>query len=191
MDPYSFLAERCFQVLTERMSTTRIQLWHKFQMATDLELAHEIIPLNSQYDTEEVVECISSLRTANAGDLGEFALFALGTGNVPLRASELTPERRDTLIKLELIAMRQSVPGSAIEELSEVVVPDKAESLLGLATKYDVSVSHINYLRDNQSSVTHSPAPAESVLPYLVRQTREEADERRMAQVCRLLSMPT
>lgn len=200
MAPNSFLTEWCFQALTERMTLTRLELWHRLQSATDIELARQITPSSFAYTLDDVASVVGDIRTANAGDLGEFALFALGLGSVPLRPADLTEAQRDKLIQMELIAQRTSSDASAITELKSAIAPTSAGSFQSLAKKYNVSESHVAALakKDREGySQTPQGAPLSSKLPSLVVHTRdtpsdsEQATEsgRRMAQVSRLLGM--
>ena len=190
MSPHSFLAEWCFQSLTERMTLTRLQLWHRFQSATDLELAEALLHSNCSYDLDEVVSAISEIRTANAGDLGEFALFALGLGNVPLRPSELDAQRRDILIQLEVVAIRAHESHTTLRELADSIRPLPVASLSDLSDKYSVPLSHVIKLSKKPCQV-HDQEPGVSRLPELVKQTRQEktGSGQRMVQFTRLLSI--
>ncbi|AJY53263.1 hypothetical protein [Halomonas sp. KO116] len=193
MEPFSFLTEWCFQAVTERMTLTRLELWHRFQSATDEQIADDIMPANSAYDREDVAHALSLIRTANAGDLGEFALFALGLGSVPLRPSELTDERRDILIKLEVIALRTPKDNPSVKALAQTAQPVPPASLKELATKYNVSLEHIEQLSQKEFETSPAGCAVQSKLPDLVMHSRdhnaEYENDRRMAQVCRLLSM--
>ena len=191
----TFLAEWCFQALTERMTFTRLELWHRFQSASDLELARQIKPDSFGYTLEEIATVISDIRTANAGDLGEFALFALGLGNVPLRPSDLTAERRDTLIRLELIALGPSSVESSVKTLADAIQPNSIDNLRTLAQKYKGEYIASLQKKDSQTLGEGAKVKAiESKLPDLVVHTREAQEDheygRRMAQLSRLLSMP-
>lgn len=195
MTPHSFLTEWCFQALTERMTLTRLELWHRFQSASDYELAKQFMPSNSTYSLEEVTRAVSDIRTANAGDLGEFALFALGLGSVPLRPSDLTDERRDTLINLELIALRAASAEPPVKALAKSIQPMPPETLRELARKYNVSEAHVTSLEKKDREISQDRfGPIESKLPDLVVHSRDiqSANEsgRRIAQLSRLLSMP-
>lgn len=161
MIPNSFLAEWCFQALTQRLTLTRLELWHRFQSVTDEELARQIMPAGFAYIIEDVASNVGEIRTANAGDLGEFALFALGLGSSPLRPEDLTAERRDTLIKMELIALRSASDAPVIADLVATITPNAASSLKWLDDKYGVSELHVAALA-KKSRESYSQAPLDT-----------------------------
>lgn len=193
MSPHSFLAEWCYQSLTERMTITRLDLWHRFQSASDHELAESILHSHTTYDFEDVVAAVSQVRLANAGDLGEFALFALGMGNVPLRPSELTSAQRDILIQLEIIALRASTADPVLNELAAPVRTSSESTLSAVAAKYNVSLEHVCALAKKDRGASNlTKQPTESCLPSLVTQVQHPKSDDNvewMVQMSRLLTM--
>lgn len=192
----SFLHEWCYQALTQKQALSRMDVWRLFQSHTDVELARSLQTDNSPYSLEQITVAVGKLRIVNAGDLGEFALFGLGGGNLPLRTNDLTPKRRDFLLKLELIALdsrRQAgSETSAIEQLAAMLQPNAPSSLEELAKKYDVTVSYLEGLTSNEPTATTN-VKAGAGVPEMATiacfADDEQSEARRMTQVCRLLSM--
>lgn len=146
--PASFLQELAYQYLTDKESLDRTQVWKALRDHSDVELATECkmsLGLErSPFSESDLAGAFSQLRIANAGDLGVYALKLLGGGNMPLRARDLSPRKRNQLALLEVYAARSQAQGhsgasSALKELLGIL-PDSTSpgrlTLSDIAEKY-------------------------------------------------------